>query len=133
VATLVGQWLAAGEELMELEDPFNCPKCGAHDYGLYRAAMQGCPHCLSAENKRLRADLLFEQGSIAALLDERERLKADVEMIKEMVLTHRDRLTALCAGLDASLALRRVIAGECEHGLKRYQCGLCHDATERQR
>ena len=36
-------------------DP-NCPKCGAHDYGLFRASMVGCPHCLRADNERLRAD-----------------------------------------------------------------------------
>jgi ribosomal protein L37E len=40
----------AGDVLGELSppsantasDPFNCPKCGAHDYGLNRPA---CPHC----------------------------------------------------------------------------------------
>lgn len=32
-------------------DP-NCPDCGAHDYALYRASLQGCPHCLRAKYAR---------------------------------------------------------------------------------
>jgi hypothetical protein len=39
------------------DDPFNCPKCGAHDYGLFASAMVGSPHCTRAENDRLRAAL----------------------------------------------------------------------------
>lgn len=35
--------------------PFNCPVCGAHDYGLYAIAVGGCPHCMRAELERLRA------------------------------------------------------------------------------
>ncbi len=30
-------------------DPFNCPKCGSHDYGLYAAGMLPCPHCQAEE------------------------------------------------------------------------------------
>lgn len=29
-------------------DPFNCPTCGAHDYGLYLATAGGCIHCIKA-------------------------------------------------------------------------------------
>lgn len=35
-------------------DPFNCPECGAHDYGLYAVSLGCCPHCMKAENARLR-------------------------------------------------------------------------------
>lgn len=34
---------------MSETDPFNCPKCGAHDYGLYAAGLLPCPHCQAAE------------------------------------------------------------------------------------
>jgi hypothetical protein len=40
-----------------MSDPFNCPKCGAHDYGLFAAALQDCPHCQRAEIERLRREL----------------------------------------------------------------------------
>lgn len=40
-------------------DPFNCPKCGAHDYGLFAGSMVGCPHCLTAERDALK-ELLWQ-------------------------------------------------------------------------
>ena len=33
----------------EINDPFNCPTCGAHDFGLYAVALCGCPHCMRAQ------------------------------------------------------------------------------------
>ena len=42
---------------MSDHDPFNCPQCGAHDYGLFASSMLGCPHCLLAENTALTAKL----------------------------------------------------------------------------
>lgn len=32
----------------QVNDPFNCPTCGAHDFGLYAVALGGCPHCIRA-------------------------------------------------------------------------------------
>ena len=40
-----------------MSDPFNCPKCGAHDYGLFAASLVGCPHCNKTELTALRARL----------------------------------------------------------------------------
>lgn len=55
---------AAGSEQHEVGtagespvDPFNCPTCGAHDYGLHAAAFGGCPHCMKAQLDRLRSQV----------------------------------------------------------------------------
>ena len=37
-----------------MADPFNCPTCGAHDYGLYLATAGGCIHCMKADLEQLR-------------------------------------------------------------------------------
>jgi hypothetical protein len=33
----------------EQADPFNCPDCGSHDFGLYVGSIGECPHCLKSE------------------------------------------------------------------------------------
>lgn len=40
-----------------MDDPFNCPKCGAHDWGLFRAACLGCPHCATNRIQELEGAL----------------------------------------------------------------------------
>jgi hypothetical protein len=42
---------------MSEQDPFNCPKCGAHDYGLYLMPVGECPHCMKKERDALKAAL----------------------------------------------------------------------------
>ena len=49
-------------------DP-NCPKCGAHDYGLFAAALQDCPHCLRAELAAARALLREAQNYVIDIQD----------------------------------------------------------------
>ena len=41
----------------KMSDPFNCPKCGAHDFGLYAPNIGECPHCLKDERNALREEL----------------------------------------------------------------------------
>lgn len=51
---------------MSVDAPFNCPKCGAHDYGLYAAGLLPCPHCQAR-------DLAAARQEIAALKADAER------------------------------------------------------------
>jgi hypothetical protein len=40
-----------------MKDSFNCPRCGAHDYGLFAASMLPCVHCAIKERDDLLAAL----------------------------------------------------------------------------
>lgn len=65
------------------EEPFNCPKCGAHDYGLFAAAMVGCPHCMQTELTELRALLAEREKEIESLRKGAESKFAD-ELLCEL-------------------------------------------------
>jgi hypothetical protein len=47
-------WSAAAPQ-MPTGDPFNCPTCGAHDYGLYHLPGGECFWCLKKERDELKA------------------------------------------------------------------------------
>lgn len=55
-----------------MTDPFNCPQCGSHDYGLYVVPFGECVWCL----KRERDTLVAEQTQTGEYV---ERLLADHE------------------------------------------------------
>lgn len=76
-------------------DPFNCPKCGAHDYGLYAAGMLPCPHCLMAENAALRAEVDLQRSELNMAFDQRDNawkdlsdLRAEVERLTKEKCRH---------------------------------------------
>lgn len=83
-----------------VQDPFNCPKCWAHDYGLFAASMVGCPHCLQAE---LTASRAAEQK----LREEVERLRAD----KDEAYRERNNVVAAFARLFPSGIRKTEIEG----------------------
>lgn len=47
-----------------MSDPFNCPKCGSHDYGLFAASMQGCPHCMRADLSAANVRIAVLEGAL---------------------------------------------------------------------
>lgn len=79
-------------------DPFNCPKCGAHDYGLFASAMVGCPHCLREELTAAQALAERHANTLADINDglrailndniegmERERIEEIADNWKDMI------------------------------------------------
>lgn len=58
-------------------DPFNCPKCGSHDYGLFAGSCLPCPHCLIAEKNALERSLREREEQLRAAEKERDELKKD--------------------------------------------------------
>lgn len=52
-----GLWTPGAPTIQELADPFNCPTCGAHDYGLYAGKFGECVWCLKRERNALKAKL----------------------------------------------------------------------------
>ena len=81
-------------------DP-NCPKCGAHDYGLFRTSMVGCPHCLRADNERLRGlladaaeDIEHWGGYASPYFQDKWNLQADIDKYRAAAgTTDRENVT----------------------------------------
>lgn len=63
-------------------DSFNCPKCGAHDYQLFAAALQGCPHCLRAELADEKEFSRQQVRLVAAHASNGERLERELADVK---------------------------------------------------
>ena len=81
--------------------PMNCPKCGAHDYGLFAAALQDCPHCQRAEIESLTAEN-------AALREERTLIiqraeNAEAALVEEVAKNGRHAMRVTIAQLEARL------------------------------
>lgn len=53
------------------DDPFNCPTCGAHDFGL---TAPWCKHCMTEENARLREELAEVRNALAKSLEWKQQL-----------------------------------------------------------
>ncbi len=58
-------------------DPFNCPTCGAHDFGL---TAPWCKHCMTKENARLREELELIRAALTG--DDYASLPSDLPTVR---------------------------------------------------
>lgn len=98
-------------------DPFNCPKCGAHDYGLFAAAMVGCPHCMRSEIEQLKR----ERDAYFALLVAEGILIPDVPPAPETRACDCPEVCKVCGGRAKACALlgHRL---EADRSIKWHEC-----------
>ena len=118
---------------MSDHDPFNCPQCGAHDYGLFASSMLGCPHCLLAENTALTAKLEKANRDIeiecGAWADQVHALKVKLAAAEARVAELEEVIADYNTGLKLSCGRRNEYNAKafgCEAYLSRgMQCPNC--------
>lgn len=75
-------------------DPFNCPKCGSHDYGLYMVPFGECVWCMKQERDTLKQEC-------ESMLAEKTQIG---EYVSDLIARHGEELSKLQKKVDARQA-----------------------------